>query len=75
MLNSTINFFHPYLSQTFLFVFHPLSLFLILYLEEEWERELEAELQDYEVVGDNSNSKNENWEKEIDEILEEEDLK
>lgn len=54
----------------------PLSLFFILYSEEEWERELEAELQDYEVVGENSNSKNDNWEKEIDEIIDdEEDLK
>ncbi|KAF2882886.1 hypothetical protein ILUMI_23272 [Ignelater luminosus] len=47
--------------------------------EEEWEKELEAELQDYEVVSENKSlsSKNDsNWEKEIEEMLEEDtDLK
>lgn len=47
-------------------------------LEEEWEKELEAELQDYEVVGEqktNSN-KSDNWEQEIEEMLEDDaDLK
>ncbi|XP_019880360.1 synapse-associated protein of 47 kDa isoform X3 [Aethina tumida] len=46
--------------------------------EEDWERELEAELQDYELVGDQKtgNPKNDNWEQEIEEILQEEtDLK
>ncbi|XP_025834405.1 synapse-associated protein 1 isoform X2 [Agrilus planipennis] len=41
--------------------------------EEDWEKELEAELQDYEVVSENksANSKNDNWEQEIEEMLEE----
>lgn len=47
-------------------------------LEEEWEKELEAELQDYEVVGEqktNSN-KGDNWEQEMEEMLEDDaDLK
>ncbi|XP_045482905.1 synapse-associated protein of 47 kDa [Harmonia axyridis] len=47
--------------------------------EEDWEKELEAELQDYEVVNENNKptfSKNDNWEKEMDDLLHEEtDLK
>lgn len=46
--------------------------------EEEWEKELEAELQDYEVVSEHksSSSKNDNWEQDMDDILDdEEDLK
>ncbi|KAK4871755.1 hypothetical protein RN001_015879 [Aquatica leii] len=47
--------------------------------EEEWEKELEAELQDYEVVSENKSlsSKNDsNWEKDIEDMLEEDtDLK
>lgn len=60
----------------FLFLFHltPNPLFR---LEEEWEKELEAELQDYEVVGEKTNSnKSDNWEQEIDDMLEDDaDLK
>lgn len=44
--------------------------------EEEWERELEAELQDYEMISEqckSSSSKTDNWEQEIDEMLEEDD--
>ncbi|XP_044765643.1 synapse-associated protein of 47 kDa [Coccinella septempunctata] len=40
--------------------------------EEDWEKELEAELQDYEVVSENNKltfSKNDNWEQEVDELL------
>ncbi|CAG9855418.1 unnamed protein product [Phyllotreta striolata] len=46
--------------------------------EEEWERELEAELQDYEMVSEqkSTNSKSDNWEQEIEDILQDEtDLK
>ncbi|CAH1153692.1 unnamed protein product [Phaedon cochleariae] len=46
--------------------------------EEEWERELEAELQDYELVSEqkSTNLKSENWEQDIEEMLQEEaDLK
>ncbi|CAH0561791.1 unnamed protein product [Brassicogethes aeneus] len=43
--------------------------------EEDWERELEAELQDYELVSEHK-ANNPNWEQEIEEILQEEtDLK
>ncbi|XP_076262704.1 synapse-associated protein 47kD isoform X5 [Rhynchophorus ferrugineus] len=42
-------------------------------IEEDWEKELEAELQDYELVGD---TKDQNLDKEIEEMLNEEtDLK
>lgn len=50
----------------------------LFHIEEEWEKELEAELQDYEVVGEHkfNPNKNENWEREIEEMLENEaDLK
>ncbi|KAJ8918686.1 hypothetical protein NQ315_015006, partial [Exocentrus adspersus] len=42
--------------------------------EEEWERELEAELQDYELVSEqkSTNSKSDNWEQEIEEMLQDE---
>ncbi|KAL3290265.1 hypothetical protein HHI36_023615 [Cryptolaemus montrouzieri] len=42
-------------------------------LEEDWEKELEAELQEYEVVSEHksTNSKNDNWEQEIDDLLQE----
>ncbi|XP_061506201.1 synapse-associated protein of 47 kDa isoform X2 [Anopheles gambiae] len=44
--------------------------------EEQWEKDLEAELQDYELVNDGSNERNSNWEKDVDELLEDEaDLK
>ncbi|XP_052890691.1 synapse-associated protein of 47 kDa isoform X3 [Anopheles moucheti] len=44
--------------------------------EEQWEKDLEAELQDYELVNDGSNERNTNWEKDVDELLEDEaDLK
>ncbi|XP_056645294.1 synapse-associated protein of 47 kDa isoform X2 [Diorhabda carinulata] len=45
---------------------------------EDWEKELEAELQDYEMVSEqkSTNSKSDNWEQEIDEMLQDEtDLK
>ncbi|XP_055607569.1 synapse-associated protein of 47 kDa isoform X3 [Uranotaenia lowii] len=43
--------------------------------EEQWEKDLEAELQDYEVVNDGS-GRNSNWEKDVDELLDDEpDLK
>lgn len=52
---------------------HPWSIF---HLEEDWERELEAELQDYEVVVDHQQpNKNDNWEQEIDDLLDDTDLK
>ncbi|XP_063697022.1 synapse-associated protein of 47 kDa isoform X4 [Culicoides brevitarsis] len=41
--------------------------------EEQWEKDLEAELQDYEVVNDGNDKVN--WEKDVEELLEEEDLK
>uniref|UniRef100_A0AAG5CPK1 BSD domain-containing protein n=1 Tax=Anopheles atroparvus TaxID=41427 RepID=A0AAG5CPK1_ANOAO len=44
--------------------------------EEQWEKDLEAELQDYELVNDGSNERNVNWEKDVDELLDDEtDLK
>ncbi|KAK3926214.1 Synapse-associated protein of 47 kDa, partial [Frankliniella fusca] len=46
--------------------------------EEDWEKELEAELQDYEVVADNDgqNSHSNNWEHQIEDMLDDEtDLK
>lgn len=45
--------------------------------EEEWEKELEAELQDYEVVADGNSHQDSNWESQIQEMLdaEETDLK
>lgn len=57
------------------------AFFLIpfFHIEEEWEKELEAELQDYEVVGEHklsTTAKNDNWEQEMEEMLEEDtDLK
>lgn len=48
----------------------------VCFLEEQWEKDLEAELQDYELVNDGSNERNSNWEKDVDELLEDEaDLK
>lgn len=48
----------------------------VCFLEEQWEKDLEAELQDYELVNDDSNERNSNWEKDVDELLEDEaDLK
>ncbi|KAJ8979901.1 hypothetical protein NQ317_017524 [Molorchus minor] len=47
-------------------------------VEEDWEKELEAELQDYEMISEQkpTNSKSDNWEQEIEEMLQEEtDLK
>ncbi|XP_060516125.1 synapse-associated protein of 47 kDa isoform X3 [Cylas formicarius] len=45
--------------------------------EEDWEKELEAELNDYEMIGDQKSvdTKGNNWEEEIEEILQETDLK
>lgn len=49
---------------------------MFVFLEEQWEKDLEAELQDYELVNDGSNERNSNWEKDVDELLEDEaDLK
>lgn len=64
----------------FLFFLTPVLclLFPVISLkEEEWEKELEAELQDYEVVNDGNKIevKNEFWDKDIDEMLDEGDLK
>lgn len=43
-------------------------------VEEQWEKDLEAELQDYEVVNDGTDRTN--WEKDVDELLDDEsDLK
>lgn len=54
-----------------------LRIYLSLSPEEEWEKELEAELQDYEVVADGSGHQDSNWESQIQEMLdaEETDLK
>lgn len=46
--------------------------------EEQWEKELDAELQEYEVVNDgnpNPSNSNENWEKDIDDLLDNDNLK
>ncbi|KAJ8950324.1 hypothetical protein NQ318_021184 [Aromia moschata] len=42
--------------------------------EEDWEKELEAELQDYEMISEqkSTNSKSDNWEQEIEDMLREE---
>ncbi|XP_046984757.1 synapse-associated protein 1-like isoform X2 [Schistocerca americana] len=40
---------------------------------EEWEKELEAELQDYEVVADGDSQQDSNWENQIEEMLDAED--
>ncbi|XP_054270717.1 synapse-associated protein of 47 kDa-like isoform X4 [Macrosteles quadrilineatus] len=42
--------------------------------EEEWEKELEAELQDFEVVA-NGDKRDAQWESQIEEMLDAEDLK
>nr|CAD7430816.1 unnamed protein product [Timema monikensis] len=44
--------------------------------EEEWEKELEAELQDYEVVADGEGNihQDSNWENQIDELLDAEHI-
>ena len=54
-----------------------LRIYLSLSPEEEWEKELEAELQDYEVVADGNSHQDSNWESRIQEMLdaEETDLK
>lgn len=42
------------------------------YAEEQWEKDLEAELQDYEVVNDGANKQsdaNADWEKDVDDLL------
>uniref|UniRef100_A0A2M4BKT4 Putative synapse-associated protein n=1 Tax=Anopheles marajoara TaxID=58244 RepID=A0A2M4BKT4_9DIPT len=41
--------------------------------EEQWEKDLEAELQDYELVNDGSNERNANWEKDVDELLDDDE--
>lgn len=55
-----------------------LSLMIVATPEEDWEKELEAELQDYEVVADNDsqNTHSSNWENQIEDMLDDEtDLK
>lgn len=53
--------------------------YIVSCAEEEWEKELEAELQDYEVVTEGNskldNVKNDFWEKDIEAMLDEGDLK
>jgi len=46
-----------------------------VYETEQWEKDLEAELQDYEVVNDGGDKTN--WMKDVDELLDddEDDLK
>lgn len=46
---------------------------IIFTIEEQWEKDLETELQDYEVVDDGNDKVN--WEKDVEELLEEKDLK
>lgn len=44
------------------------------WIEDEWEKELEAELQDYEVVNEQKTGpKSTNWEEEMDAMLKEEE--
>lgn len=45
------------------FLTHSLTL-----AEEQWEKELEAELQDFEVVADGTKP-NTDWEKDMDDLL------
>lgn len=47
------------------------------WIEEEWEKELEAELQDYEVVNEDKNvhAKNDNWEEDMEAMLKDDDIK
>jgi hypothetical protein len=47
-----------------------LPLSLNVFHLEEWERELVAELHDYEVVGEQKPNKRDVWEQEIEEIEE-----
>jgi hypothetical protein len=55
-------------------LFAPTLSFLHLSSEEEWEKELEAELQDFEVVAD-GDKRDAQWESQIEEMLDAEDLK
>lgn len=50
-----------------------LSVFSFLFSEEmpDWERELQEELQEYDVLAD-SETHDDNWDKEIEEMLKEE---
>lgn len=41
--------------------------------DEQWEKDLEAELQDFEVVNDGAGAGSTNWEKDVDELLEDDD--
>lgn len=41
--------------------------------DEQWEKDLEAELQDFEVVNDGAGAGSANWEKDVDELLEDDD--
>lgn len=50
-----------------------LRIYLSLSPEEEWEKELEAELQDYEVVADGNGHQDSNWENQIQEMLDAEE--
>lgn len=49
------------------------SVFSFLFSEEmpDWERELQEELQEYDVLAD-SETHDDNWDKEIEEMLKEE---
>lgn len=53
-----------------------LRISLSLSPEDEWEKELEAELQDYEVVGEGNNAgpQDPNWEKQIHEMLDDDEV-
>lgn len=62
----------------FINFFSPFPNLVFSHKEEEWEKELEAELQDYEVVAESlppDGFKNEFWEKDIEAMLDEGDLK
>lgn len=48
---------------------------ILMSSEEEWEKELEAELQDYEVVAENDKKGTyQQWENQIEEMLDAEEL-
>jgi hypothetical protein len=50
-----------------------LRIYLSLSPEEEWEKELEAELQDYELVADGNTHQDSSWESQIQEMLDAEE--
>lgn len=41
--------------------------------DEQWEKDLEAELQDFEVVADGAERSTTNWEKDVDELLDDDE--